>query len=94
MKTFISIILLFIQIPFFIEGCISFVLNAIIKYLTQFTLFRSILLYGFISYIWWPLDILSASCWAILQIARGKLLGIKIEFHEALNQYIQLFPQL
>lgn len=94
-KTILISILSFLQLPFLIEGWLSFSLNLLIKLLLQFnSFFNIILLFGVISFIWWPLDMLSAVCWGACEYAKAKLEKRNISFSEALASYIAQYPKL
>lgn len=89
MKTILVLLLSIVQVPCIIEGWISYFLNCIVKMLANI-----IFLLAIISFIWWPLDMLSGICWSCCEYLKLKLRGIDIEFREALNLYMQHYPQL
>lgn len=89
MKTILVLLLSIIQIPCIIEGWISYFLNCIVKMLASI-----IFLLAIVSFIWWPLDLLSGICWSGCEYAKLKLQGINIDFNGALNLYMRHYPQL
>ncbi len=95
MKIILISILSFFQFPFLIEGWLSFSLNLLIRLLLQYNFFFNIILLGgIVSFIWWPLDMLSAVCWATCEYAKVKLEKRNIDFSEAFAAYIAQYPKL
>lgn len=83
------------QFPFLIEGWLSFSLNLLIKLLLQYSpIFNIILFFGVVSYIWLPLDMLSAGCWAACEYVKAKLELRNITFGEAYVAYVAQYPEL
>lgn len=89
MKLVLIIFLSIIQVPFVVEGWISYIFNCIIKMLS-----RIVFLFIVISFIWWPLDMLCGICWASCEYLKLKLQDVDISFSGALALYIRLYPQL
>lgn len=89
MKIILVLLLSVIQIPFIIEGWISYFLNCIVKMLSNI-----IFLLAIVSFVWWPLDMLSGICWSCCEYVKLKLQGIDIDFKGALSLYMQHYPQL
>lgn len=89
MNTLLIIILSIIQLPFLLEGWISFFLNSIIKALSKILFIIAI-----ISFVWWPIDMLSGICWTVCECAKFKLAGKDLSFQEGLVLYMRNYPQL
>jgi hypothetical protein len=89
MKTIFVILLSVIQLPFVIEGWISYFLNCIMKMLSNITI-----LFALISLTWWPLDMLSGACWAVCEYFKQKLLGRDLRLVDALGLYSNIFPTI
>lgn len=97
MKTTLIIILTLVQFLFVIEGWISFLLNLLIKFLLQHDFlffFNFLFLGGLISLVWWPLDLLSAACWALCECIKAALVNIHLSFSEAWIAYIDQYPKI
>ncbi|CAK7035740.1 MAG: hypothetical protein PARBB_01883 [Parabacteroides distasonis] len=97
MKTTLIIILTLVQFPFIVEGWISFLLNLLIKFLLQHDFlffFNFLFLGGLISFVWWPLDMLSGACWALCECIKAKLVNVHLSFSEAMVAYVNQYPKI
>ena len=83
------IVLSILQIPFVIEGWISFFLNCIIKILAA--IFFPIAL---ISFIWWPLDMLCGFCWMLCDWIKRKLWDKNHKWEYSARRWVNIFPEL
>lgn len=51
-----------------------------------------IFLFAIVSLVWWPLDILCGTLWAVCEYLKQRCLSHNIKFTDAVMLYTQLFP--
>lgn len=88
-RTILSICLTVIQLSFVMEGWISYFLNGIIKFLSA--IFSPI---AFISFIWWPLDMLCGICWICCDWLKHKIWNKRFRFEASSQRWLNHFPKL
>ena len=88
-KIIATLILSIIQIPFLIEGWISYLLNLVVKFLSKI-----IFIISLVSFVWWPIDMLSLLGWIICDYVKYKIWGKVFLFKASTERYISHYPQL
>jgi|ADurb_Cas_03_Slu_FD_contig_21_2713014_length_1052_multi_5_in_0_out_0_2 hypothetical protein len=88
-RRILTLVLNIIQIPFIIEGWISYLLNLMIMFLSKIIFIISLL-----SFVWWPIDMLSLLGWVICDYLKYKIWGKAFLFKESIARYMNHYPIL
>ncbi len=78
-----------IQLPFVIEGWISYFLHCIVK--TISTIFFPIVL---ITFIWWPIDLLCGFCWMVCDWLKHIIWDKGFKWEASAQRWVRHFPEL
>ena len=78
-----------IQLPFVIEGWISYLLNCIVKAISR--IFFPIVL---ISFIWWPIDLICGLCWMGCDWLKHIIWNKNFKWEASSRRWAKLFPEL
>lgn len=84
-----TLILSVIQIPFLLEGWISYLLNLVVKFLSNI-----IFVISLVSFVWWPIDMLSLLGWVMCDYIKYKIWGRTFLFKASTERYMNHYPQL
>ena len=78
-----------LQIPFVLEGWISYILNCVIKFLAK--IFFPI---AFVSFIWWPLDMLCSFSWMLCDWLKHVIWDKGFTWEASSRRWLSRFPKL
>lgn len=88
-RILLTICLSIVQLPFLIEGWISYFLHCILKFLSA--IFFPIAL---VSFIWWPLDMLCGGCWMACDMLKHMIWNKSIKWEVSARRWVEHFPEL
>lgn len=88
-RMLLTVSLSILQIPFVLEGWISYFLNSIIKFLSA--IFFPIAL---VSFVWWPLDMLCGFCWMLCDWLKHIIWDRGFKWGASSKRWVNHFPEL
>ena len=84
-----TFLLSIIQLPFVIEGWISYLLNSILKAVAS-----CCIVMGLISLIWWPIDMISMLIWSSCDYLKFIIWKKNNTFVKSMKRFATIYPQL